>query len=39
MNFERHKLLTVVKSVDPDAFIVSKPVASISGNFWKKTVA
>ena len=39
MNFERAKLLAVIKRVDKDAFIVSKPVSSISGNFSKRTVA
>ncbi len=39
MNFERSRLLGVVKSVDPNAFIVSKPVSSINGNFSKRTIA
>ena len=39
MNFERSKLLSVIKSVDPNAFIVSKPVGSINGNFSKRTIA
>lgn len=39
MNFERAKLLQVVKEHDPDAFIVMKPVSSIHGNFLKRTVA
>lgn len=39
MKFEKHKLLNVIKSVDPNAFIVSKPVSSINGNFFKRTVA
>ena len=36
MNFERAKLLRVVKEHDPDAFIVMKPVSSIHGNFLKE---
>lgn len=39
MSFERAKLLEIIKAVDPSAFIVSKPVATINGNFSKKTVA
>lgn len=39
MNFERAKLLAVIKRYDPNAFIVMKPVSSIHGNFSKKTVA
>lgn len=38
MSFERHKLDRVIKQVDPDAFLVSKPVKSIGGNFSKKRV-
>lgn len=39
MKFERAKLLEVIKRVDPNAFVVSKQVNSINGNFSKKTVA
>jgi len=39
MNFERHKVLEAVKAVDPDAFVVSKHVSTLKGNFFKRTIA
>lgn len=39
MRFEKHKLIETIKNVDPNAFIITKAVSSINGNFSKKTVA
>lgn len=39
MSFEKSKLLQLVRSIDPKAFISTVPVSSISGNFTKRTIA
>lgn len=39
MSFEKSKLLQIVRSIDPKAFISTVPVSSITGNFKKKTIA
>jgi uncharacterized membrane-anchored protein YitT (DUF2179 family) len=37
--YELHMLTQVVKRVDPMAFIVTKPVKNVIGNFQRKTIA
>jgi len=37
--YELHTLVGLVKQVDPNAFIVTKPVKNVFGNFKKKTIA
>ncbi|MDY0074843.1 MAG: YitT family protein [Acholeplasmataceae bacterium] len=38
-SYELHTLLSLVKSVDPDAFVVTRPVKNVFGNFKRKTIA
>jgi len=38
-SYELHTLVSLVKSVDPNAFIVTKPVKNVFGNFKRKTIA
>ncbi|MBU1093751.1 MAG: YitT family protein [Firmicutes bacterium] len=37
--YELHGLLQLVKHVDPTAFIVTRPVKNVYGNFKRKTIA
>ena len=38
-SYELHTLVGLVKSVDPNAFIVTRPVKNVFGNFKRKTIA
>jgi uncharacterized membrane-anchored protein YitT (DUF2179 family) len=38
-SYELHALVGLVKSVDPNAFIVTRPVKNVFGNFKRKTIA
>lgn len=38
-SYELHTLLQLVKHVDSDAFIVTRPVKNVYGNFKRKTIA
>ena len=38
-SYELHTLVGLVKSVDPHAFIVTRPVKNVFGNFKRKTIA
>jgi len=38
-SYELHTLIGLVKMVDPHAFIVTKPVKNVFGNFKRKTIA
>lgn len=38
-SYELHTLLQLVKHVDPNAFIVTRPVKNVYGNFKRKTIA
>ena len=37
--YELHTLLGLVKRIDPNAFVVTRPVKNVFGNFKKKTIA
>lgn len=37
--YELHTLIRLVKQIDPNAFIVTRPVKNVFGNFAKKTIA
>ncbi|MDR2822306.1 MAG: YitT family protein [Acholeplasmatales bacterium] len=37
--FELHRVSKKIKEIDPNAFIISSPVSSIQGNFFKRPVA
>jgi len=37
--YELHTLVRLVKQVDPQAFIVTRPVKNVFGNFKRKTIA
>jgi uncharacterized membrane-anchored protein YitT (DUF2179 family) len=37
--YELHTLVGLVKQVDPQAFIVTRPVKNVFGNFQRKTIA
>jgi uncharacterized membrane-anchored protein YitT (DUF2179 family) len=37
--YELHTLISLVKRIDPNAFIVTRPVKNVFGNFKKKTIA
>lgn len=39
LSYELHTLVGLVKSVDPNAFIVTRPVKNVFGNFKRKTIA
>lgn len=38
-SYELHTLVGLVKAVDPNAFIVTRPVKNVFGNFQRKTIA
>ncbi|MDX9690854.1 MAG: YitT family protein [Acholeplasmataceae bacterium] len=38
-SYELHTLVRLVKQVDPQAFIVTRPVKNVFGNFKRKTIA
>jgi uncharacterized membrane-anchored protein YitT (DUF2179 family) len=38
-SYELHTLVGLVKQVDPQAFIVTRPVRNVFGNFKRKTIA
>ncbi len=38
-SYELHTLLQLVKHIDSDAFIVTRPVKNVYGNFKRKTIA
>ncbi|MDO9628480.1 MAG: YitT family protein [Acholeplasmataceae bacterium] len=38
-SYELHTLVSLVRTVDPKAFIVTKPVRQVFGNFQRKTIA
>ena len=38
-SYELHTLVNLVRRVDPQAFIVTKPVKQVFGNFKRKTIA
>jgi uncharacterized membrane-anchored protein YitT (DUF2179 family) len=38
-SYELHTLVGLVRTVDPQAFIVTKPVKQVFGNFKRKTIA
>ena len=38
-SYELHTLIGLVKQVDPQAFIVTRPVKNVFGNFKRKTIA
>jgi len=38
-SYELHTLVQMVKRVDPNAFVVTRPVKNVFGNFQRKTIA
>ncbi|PKK97217.1 MAG: hypothetical protein CVV58_02400 [Tenericutes bacterium HGW-Tenericutes-3] len=38
-SYELHSLIQMVKRVDPNAFVVTRPVKNVFGNFKRKTIA
>jgi uncharacterized membrane-anchored protein YitT (DUF2179 family) len=38
-SYELHTLIGLVKQRDPNAFVVTRPVKNVFGNFKRKTIA